>query len=253
MTGTTTVPNDPRPGIARQIVNSAILIARRIYVVSYQNSGRTWLRVMLGDLGIKAKFTHAGAAYRYRFGPNAVGRNIPNYKQRRIILLVRNPLDTIVSNYFQVTMTDGVFQGDIKSFLRDPQWGLARLLAFNAAWHAARDGFRDFHLVRYEKMVEQTVSELDHIVRFMRLPSIDHAAIVASAQRNRFDAMKQREVSGELYERFGDRFSPGGRPDDEGLKVRRGKIGGYRDYLDTDDIAFAKDLIRTSNYPLWFE
>jgi hypothetical protein len=38
--------------------------------------------------------------------------------------------------------------------------------------------------------------------------------------------------------------------DDEGLKVRRGKIGGYREYLDEDDIAFAQNLIRDSGYPL---
>jgi len=253
VTGAAAEPNDPRPGIARQAINSAILIARRIRVVSYQNSGRTWLRVMLSDLGVKAKFTHAGAAYRYRFGPDAVGSNIDNYRHRRIVLLVRDPFDAIVSNYFQATMTDGVFQGDLKSFLRDPQWGLARLLAFNAAWYTARDRFRDFHLVHYETMVEQTVAELERVVRFMGLPSIDRDAIAASAERNRFDAMKRREVAGELYERFGDRFSPGGKPTTEGLKVRRGKIGGYRDYLDDGDIAFARNLIRSSNYPLSFE
>ena len=241
---------DPRPALLRRILFSATLLARRVYIVSYQNSGRTWLRVMLGDLGVRAKFTHAGAAYRYRFGPDAVCSNIDRYRHRRIVFLVRDPLDTIVSNYFQASMTDGVFQGDIKAFLRDPQWGLARLLAFNAGWYAARDRFRDFLLVRYETMVEHTPEELARIVDFMRLSGIDRRDIEASAERNRFETMKQREVAGDLYRQFGDRFSQGGRDDDEGLKVRRGKIGGYRDYLDAADIAFARDLIETSGYPL---
>ena len=241
---------DPRPSLLRRTCFSAILLARRVYIVSYQNSGRTWLRVMLGDLGIRAKFTHAGAAYRYRFGPDAVCSNIDRYRNRRIVFLVRDPLDAIVSNYFQASMTDGVFQGDIKSFLRDPQWGLARLLAFNAGWYEARDRFRDFQLVRYETMVEHTADELARIVDFMRLPGIERNQVEASATRNQFETMKRREVAGDLYRQYGDRFSQGGRSDDEGLKVRRGKIGGYRDYLDEDDIAFARDLIKTSLYPL---
>ena len=240
----------PRPALLRRKLFSAILLARRVYIVSYQNSGRTWLRVMLSDLGIDAKFTHAGAAYRYRFGPDAVCSNIDLYRHRRIVFLVRDPLDAIVSNYFQASMTDGVFQGDMKSFLRDPQWGLARLLAFNAGWYEARDRLRDFQLVRYETMVERTADELARVVDFMRLPGIDRRDIEASAERNRFETMKQREAAGDLYRQYGDRFSQGGRDNDEGLKVRRGKIGGYRDYLDAADIAFARDLIETSGYPL---
>lgn len=240
----------PRPALLRRTCFSAILLARRVCIVSYQNSGRTWLRVMLGDLGIRAKFTHAGAAYRHRFGPDAVCSNIGLYRHRRIVFLVRDPLDAIVSNYFQASMTDGVFQGNMKSFLRDPQWGLARLLAFNAGWYEARDRFRDFQLVRYETMVEKTADELARVVDFMRLPGIDRRDIEASAARNRFETMKQREVAGDLYRQYGDRFSQGGRSDDEGLKVRRGKIGGYRDYLDEDDIAFARDLVERSGYPL---
>ncbi len=249
MTGSDSDRTDPKPGFARRAFLTAMLVARRVCIVSYQNSGRTWLRVMLSDLGINAKFSHAGAAYRHRFGPQAVCSNIERYRNRRVVLLVRDPLDTIVSNYFQATMTDGVFVGDMKAFLRDPQWGLARLLAFNAGWYEARDRFRGFHLARYEIMVEQTATELAKIVDFMGIPRIERRDIEASADRNRFEDMKRREVAGELYERFGDRFSPGGPADDEGLKVRRGKIGGYRDYLDNDDIAYAQNLIRDSRYP----
>lgn len=243
-------PDNPRPTLLRRAIFSATLLARRVYIVSYQNSGRTWLRVMLSDLGINAKFTHAGAAYRHRFGPDAVCSNVGRYRNGRIVFLVRDPLDAIVSNYFQASMTDGVFQGDMKAFLRDPKWGLARLLAFNAGWYAARARFRDFHLVRYEDLVGRTDAELATIVNFMGLRSIDRRDIAASAERNRFETMKQREIAGDLYRQYGDRFSQGGRSDDEGLKVRRGKIGGYRDYLDDDDIAFARDLIKTTGYPL---
>ena len=36
---------------------------------------------------------------------------------------------------------------------------------------------------------------------------------------------------------------PDGNP--EGFKLRRGMVGGYRDYLTDDDIAFMDDYLRT--------
>jgi hypothetical protein len=238
------------PGVLSRVLASAILFARQVRIVSYQNSGRTWLRVMLSDLGIRAKFTHAGAAYRFRLEPDEVCRNLDRYRYRNIVFLARDPLDAIVSNYFQATRTDKVFEGTIKEFIRDPHWGLARMLAFNSGWYAARDRFRSFHLVRYETMVTDTEVELEKIVRFIRIPFIPSGAIARSAAANQFDAMKRREMTGELYEKYGDRFKQSGTAGDENLKVRRGKIGGYADYLDEDDIAYCRALIADTRYPL---
>jgi hypothetical protein len=39
--------------------------------------------------------------------------------------------------------------------------------------------------------------------------------------------------------------------DDESFKVRRGKIGGYSDYLDADEIAIIDDKINTSLSPVF--
>jgi hypothetical protein len=236
--------------MTRRALAAAILLARRVRVVSYQNSGRTWLRVMLSDLGIRPKFTHAGAAYRYRLPPEHICDDLARYTGCNVLFLARNPLDAIVSNYFQAMKTDKVFDGDISAFVRDPRWGLARMLAFNAGWYAARDRFRGFHLVRYETLVAQTSAELAKIVAFMRVPFIGAAEIERAAVANQFDAMKQREMTGELFARFGDRFKEGGSSGDESLKVRRGKVGGYRDYLGDDDVAYCTQLIAATKYPL---
>jgi hypothetical protein len=237
------------PALARRAIATAVLFARRVRIVSYQNSGRTWLRVMLADLGIPAKFTHAGAAWKHRLPPEAVCRDLDRHRHRAIVFLARDPLDAIVSNYFQATRTDQVFEGSIREFVRDPHWGLARLLAFNAGWYAARERFREFHLVRYEDMIRDTAGELAKIVAFLRIPFVERAAIERSAAANQFEAMKQRERGGDLRRRFGDRFTSGGEADDENLKVRRGQVGGWRDYLDADDAAFCTDLIARSRYP----
>jgi hypothetical protein len=235
--------------LARRAVASAVLLARRVRIVSYQNSGRTWLRVMLADLDIPAKFTHAGAAWRFGLPPAEVCRDLDHHRSRAIVFLARHPLDAIVSNYFQATRTDRVFEGSLGEFVRDPQLGLARLLAFNAGWYAARERFREFHLVSYEAMTRNTAAELARIVAFLRIPFVGQAEILRSAAANQFDRMKRREMSGELYQRFGDRFTPGGGAGDEGLKVRRGVVGGWQDYLDVDDAAFCTDLIARSGYP----
>jgi hypothetical protein len=239
--------------LARRALAAAVLLARRVRIVSYQNSGRTWLRVMLADLGIPAKFTHAGAAWRFRLPPAEVCRDIDRHRSRAIVFLARHPLDAIVSNYFQATRTDRVFEGSMREFIRDPDLGLARLLAFNAGWYAARERFREFHLVRYEDMIRDTADELAKIVGFLGIPFVGPDAILRSAAANQFDRMQRREMNGELYRRFGDRFTPGGGAEDEDLKVRRGVVGGWRDYLDADDVAFCTDLIARTRYPLWPE
>lgn len=250
MTATASHEVQPRPGAARRTVAAAVLFARRVRIVSYQNSGRTWLRVMLSDLGMRPKFTHAGAAYRFRLGPANICDNISGYAGCNIVFLARNPLDAIVSNYFQAIKTDKVFAGDIATFVRDPHWGLARMLAFNAGWYKARERLRGFHFVRYEALVEDTKGELAKIVEFTGVPFVGAEEIVQTAAANQFEAMKQREMSGDLFARYGDRFKPGGISGDESLKVRRGKVGGYRDYLSDGDIAFCRQLIADMRYPL---
>ena len=75
-----------------------------IRVVSFPKSGRTWLRVMLDDIALKARFSHDGSDHVFRRSFSELDADKSRYAQDSVLLLVRDPRDTVVSGYFQVTV-----------------------------------------------------------------------------------------------------------------------------------------------------
>jgi len=62
-----------------------------------------------------------------------------------------------------------------------------------------------------------------------------------------FANMQKLEASGQFPSK---RLVPGNVNDIDSFKVRRGKVGGYRDYLNTEDCAFLDQLIREAGCSL---
>jgi len=53
------------------------------------------------------------------------------------------------------------------------------------------------------------------------------------------------------YEFQSKKLRPRDSHDEESFKVRKGKVGGYVDYLDPDDRAFVERVIRELGDPYW--
>lgn len=236
-------------GVSGSFFSPVIFLWQRTRVISYPNSGRTWLRVMLDDLGIRPRFTHAQSRYRLAALPADFAAGVEEHQHRRVLMLLRDPKDTTCSNYNWVTKKARRWNGEFKPFLRDRNYGFERILAFNVAWLKARDRFnRGFHVETYETLHGDTARSLRRVVEFLNVPGVTDEAIAEAATRNQFDRMKEREVSGELYARHGDRFSTAAAADPDSRKVRRGKVGGYVEDMDDDDIAFCDELLRRYRY-----
>ncbi|MBI2718313.1 MAG: sulfotransferase domain-containing protein [Rhizobiales bacterium] len=236
-------------GTRQNLAARIVFLWQRTRIVSYPNSGRTWLRVMLDELGVRPRFTHAQSRYILALPATAIAEGVENYRHRRVLMLIRNPKDTTCSNYHQVTKRGKKWQGDFKTFLRHPNYGFERILAFNLAWLDARQRFhRGFHVESYEGMCADTPMALRRIVDFLNVPGVGDAAIAAAAARNRFDRMKAREQSGELFAQHGNRFSAGQVDDPDSRKARRGRIGGHVEDMDGEDIAYCDELLRRYRY-----
>src|SRR5262245_57338285 len=131
----------------RRLSATSTFLRQRTRIVSYPNSGRTWLRVMLADLNAYPRFTHAQSKFVLALPASAIGEDMERYTHRRILFLIRDPKDTVSSNYHHVTKADKRWQGDFKTFLRHPNYGFERILAFNRAWIGERQrSHRGFHL-----------------------------------------------------------------------------------------------------------
>lgn len=220
---------------------------RRDAVVSFPKSGRTWLRVMLDDLGCDVAWTHAGASH-------GEGRQMqklhtwPALKYRRIVFLHRDPRDTVVSGYHQSRLRRDGYDGTLSDFIRDPRHGLEKILHFNALWLKLAETRGGMMVSSYEALQADTEAELARIAAFLgaEVTAEQIAAVVAAS---RFEKMQARERAGAYAERYGKALTPADPSRPESFKVRRGKVGGYRDELSAEDIAWCDARVAAFRLP----
>lgn len=233
-----------------------------IYVVSFPKSGRTWLRTILGTVlqlrfGTDAvdpssihhmwkldsrvpRFTFTHDVNAHLTASGEVRWNGDVYGGKKTILLVRDPRDTIVSLYFEMTKRVHAFDGTISTFIRQDIGGIASLVAFLNDWHRNRGRLQRSHLVCYEDIHASPVRTIAAVLEFAGIGGVTDETIERAVELCSFDAMRRMELSGSVPH---VRLRPGDIADPESYKVRRGKVGGYADTLSAADCAFLDDYI----------
>ncbi len=250
-------------------------------LMSYGKSGRTWLRVMLSRVfqqlagadsdtmlefdnfkRINAQipslyFTHGNYLRNYtgRWDDKA------DFYGERIVMLTRDPRDIAVSQYFQwkyrmlprkKMLNDYPLHGSDVSlfdFVVDPNAGLPAILDFLEIWQRELPSVRDSVIIRYEDMRADPGRELGRVLDFFELATtpqqLEEAVAFAS-----YDNMKRLEQQ-QVFRTHGQRLVPGNRENPDSYKVRRAKVGGYRDYFDDEQVAVIDDLMRLRTGPLF--
>jgi hypothetical protein len=215
-------------------------------VVSFPKSGRTWLHVMLARLAHGARapfvldvpgvlFTHddadkPGLPLRTDFG---------RYAGRKVVLLVRDPRDVLVSYFAHRTRRDRTYAGTLSAFVREPGYGAERIADFLAAWWRHRTVPRSFLLVRYEDLHADPRKELERLARFAGLPHGD-AELEEAAAFGGFDRMVEMERAGAIDDK---RLRAADPADPDSYKVRRGAVGGWTAALSRADAAFVNAVM----------
>jgi len=233
----------------------------RSFVVSYPKTGRTWLRMMLGRYlceklgvglervnktrrlllaaGMPADFTHDDAATNDAIHYRDLNPDKSAFHDRSVLLLGRDVRDTLVSAYFHTTRRMNLFKGSLREFVRDEHHGALKLLTFYRHWYEARAVPRAFLFMRYEEMHRDPAQTLAAALRFLGATSVDPAALSVAVQFSAFDNLRQAEAE----DRYPDgTMSPADPADPESYKFRRGKAGGFVDYLEPADVAYIDAL-----------
>lgn len=244
-----------------------------VYVLSFPKCGRTWLRMLLGQ-AIQShfgrtdqdpteiykitrrienmptiRFTHDDDPQWKR--PAEIGRSKRRYRDKRVVFLVRDPRDAVVSNYFQKRFRDfgnKAFDGTLSEFVRTDVGGLHSLVTFYNVWAEAKDNPKDFLLMRYEKLHEDTHRELARLLDFVGLQEQDEDLIERAVEASSFENMRKMEASKSLSK---NRMRPKDESDPRSYKMRKGKVGGYRDQLSDDDIEYIDSVIKEHLDPLY--
>ena len=219
-----------------------------VVVVSFPRSGRTWLRVLLDRLGLHLAYTHDQSGHQKRLSRSEISEDKSAFAEHKVILLIRDPRDVVVSGYFLARHRHGLFTGTLSEFLRDEHHGLRKVLHFNQTWYSCRNELRGFLLVRYESMHEDLLSEAQRILRFVGHQATE-SAVREAISFCRFGNMQRLEGQGYFEEEYGVLLSSQG-ADPRAFKTRRGEIGGYQRALSPGDRAYCEQVLRDCGYPL---
>ncbi len=253
-----------------------------IVVVSFGKSGRTWLRVMMSHLfrvmyqlpknavlGFdnfhnlnnsvpKIFFTHDN--YIKDFTGDTRSK-MPFY-DKRVILLARDPRDVAVSQFFQwkfrikptkVTINNYPPQGsEICLFdfvMRDNGGSMRAVTDYLNLWAEEVSRMENFHLLRYEDLRARPREEFRRLLDFMRVHATD-AQLDAAVDYSSYENMKQME-SAQQFRLAGGRMMPRDKDNPDSYKVRRAKVGGYRDYFTDEEVAAIDRRLEETLAPLF--
>ena len=237
-------------------------------VVSIPKSGRTWVRTFLcayfcGKAGQpftlhpevfpgvpKVIYTHDLFEQRTKADRWDKVRGkylIPSGERRRrpIILLARDPRDAFVSLYVQLTRRTKETPDELKTksaaeLLRDPAFGIVSMVEIMNSWLAEWSGRSDFLLVRYETLRADPRAGFEPVLRLLGEENIHEKAFAQALEFSAFGHMKKLESEGVFQSKI---LRAGDTSDPESFKVRRGKVGGFADYLSPDDQEFAAQAL----------
>jgi hypothetical protein len=113
--------------------------------------------------------------------------------------------------------------------------GLKWVIGFLNQWANDAENIKDLHLVRYEDLKARPVETLEKLVEFMGAPAnAEH--IRDAVEFSSYDNMKKMEEK-KTFWLSGGRMVPRDRSNPNSYKVRRAKVGGYKDYFDDQQVA----------------
>ncbi|MGH8092605.1 MAG: sulfotransferase domain-containing protein, partial [Chthoniobacterales bacterium] len=168
---------------------------------------------------------------------------IPQRERDRlpVVLLVRDPRDAFVSLFIQLTRRtketpDELKQKSASELLRDPAFGIESMVEVMNLWLAEWSGRPDFLLLRYETLRESPTAGFRELLRLLGENPVNEAAFAQALEYADFGHMQKLESAGAFDSKI---LRAGDTQDPESFKVRRGKIGGFEDYLSPGDQEYA--------------
>ncbi len=235
---------------------------------SYGKSGRTWVRVMISRYITRAYdniaddivlgfddphklnpdvprifFTHDN--YLRRYTGNEDSRK--DYYDRKTILLVRKPQDVAVSTFFQWKYRMRPYKKalngfpphganvSVYDFVMHENQGLPRIIGVLNEWAAELDNFNELLVIRYEDLRSHPEQELTRLMEFLG-EDVDPSIISDAVEFASVENMRKMETPNSFWRSRGPMSTTDtGNPD--AFKVRKAKVGGYRDYFDDTQVA----------------
>lgn len=257
-----------------------------ILIIGHPKSGNTWLKAMISRL-YQTRYnlpesklintdefarkipeiprlaaTNGYYSYEGEVGKLlAVDASDNPLRHKPVLFLARHPIDIAVSWYHQFTKRQSRAKQELINhfiehpvdrrtvqmwdFVRHSDIGLSSLIAYQNTWARNVQALENGMLARYEDLRAHPVPTLHKVTQLMG-EQFSEDEIRAAVEWGSFDNLRKLETSGT--------FSQGGMKlvdanDPSTYKVRRGKVGGYREDFNAQQVAELEALVRAGILP----
>ena len=250
-----------------------------VVVVSNGKSGRTWLRTLISSLyhqryGVReSELIHYDNFHRHNteiprihftddvVSPIATSSNKPISlaPEQKLILLTRDPRDIAVSFYFQIVkrstaverlrkgISEEVAKVTMFDFVVHDEFGIPGIIRRMNGWQKHLQSTQEYLQIKYEGLRVDPIINLGRVAEFIgggfTMDQIQYAVEFAS-----FESLQEKERQG-FFE--SNRLRPTDKSDPDSFKVRRGKVGGHRDYFTSDQLKSIDDIVATQLNPAY--
>lgn len=226
--------------------------------IGFPKVGNTWLRMSLGkyvqlevgsekvfllDAGefdtlrsmnslVIGQFSHRPLEWETQVAEDLTAANVfAEAEDMRALLLIRHPLDTLVSLYMHNKHRDKVnpYHGSLIEMVDHPVLGLPKYIRFYNLWATRLNEPKRVHLWRYEDARANAVAELNAILAFLGIEP-NAASVAEAVMYGSFENMKSMEMRGDepKYASSGfSAFATGDRTNNDALHVREGQVGSH--------------------------
>lgn len=239
------------------------------YIISFPKCGRTWLRVMIGrafcshfnlsyeevsDLTHlthlhpdvpRLLFTHDGQAFYQR--PEDLRTNKRKFRGQRVVLLVRDPRDVVVSSYFQKRYREHIYDADITSYVYEDVGSLATIQRYYTIWADNAHHPAELLLIRFEDLHADPGHELQRLMSFLGI-ALSPNHVIDAVEFSSFRNMRRIEHGAG---QASSRMRPGKVDDHRTYKTRKGQPGDFVNHLDPREIAYMNDQLRRG-FPAYY-
>jgi len=108
-------------------------------------------------------------------------------------------------------------------------------------WLDEFSGRENFTLMRYESLRASPAEHFRDLLALLGESAPEMPIFHEALDFSRFENMQKLEAAGAFDSKI---LLPGDVRDPESFKVRRGKVGGYREYLSIEDQGYALNALR---------
>lgn len=234
-----------------------------VFVISFPKCGRTWLLVMVGhylvnhfglpeeellNVGdLHKRFPEIPPIYlKHDDKPRArtcqeLIQNKSAYAKHRVLFLVRDPRDVLVSKFYSLKYREGKYSGDLSSYIRRPHGSLATMVEYFNIWLREREKPKAFMLLKYEDLYARREQKLQEVLQFLGIKDVNAANVQRAVEFGTFENMRRFEHE----RRFSRPLLLPTRPGDfRSYKTRKGIIGDHRNEFSSEDLGYVDGYLR---------